>query len=178
MDNTSWLETPERPDEETGTAAMPTPALSAGARRSLKGLAASTAALLAAVTLSIHMSSDAYAAKPKLKYRVARVDMAGLDAIDIAKAYKMGGDELTVLERLGGRERAAGGAKLWTAERLAKDFYLVVFRPENGAPCAFEVDLASERVLATPEAVESLTALRVRDVSGAGASGVLVARAD
>ncbi len=115
-------------------------------------------------------------APPKAAARVAAVDPDGLDAIAMVQDWQPAGDEKTVLGRLAGAVRNPAYPRAWSAEKTEDDGYLVIFREPAGFPVyAFEVNLESESVQATPEAVERLTMLRVREATESGES--LVARA-
>lgn len=106
-------------------------------------------------------------AQPNLVARSTYVvDEDGRDAVAIVQQSMMAGDDENVLARLGGiRRHADGAAKAWSAEREDGGSYLVIYRAPAGAPAyAFEVNLETEEVSPTPEAVDALALLRVRAV--------------
>ena len=158
--------------------ARATPGLDFGAKelRSLLSLALSTASLFAAfiVAATFDVAPRAAQFKPAAVPAVAH-DPELRDAIYLAQTWKIAGDELPVLERLDGGVRVPGARRAWSAERQSRDAFLVVFREDGGPVYAFEVDLETEAVRATPEAVDQLTLLRVRD-ERAASFGVLAAR--
>lgn len=138
--------------------------VSPATRRSQRALAASFASLLAAVWFGAAYSASA-APAPKLAYAAPAIDWEGLDAVALVQESRLAGDDETVLSRLGGIRRHAEGPA-WRAEKTAENVYLVVYREPAGLPAyAFEVDLETEVVTPTPEAVDSLTARRVRDAA-------------
>ena len=116
--------------------------------------------------------------------RAARIaaDAGALEAIALVQDWQPAGDEKPVLSRLAGAVRNPAYPRAWTAERTEAGTYLVIFREPAGTPAyAFEVRLESESVEATPEAVERLTTLRLRenadaDALAAAQSAALVAR--
>lgn len=112
----------------------------------------------------------------KIAARPAAVDSDGLEAIAMVQDWHAAGDEKAVLQRLAGAVRNPAYPRAWSAELTEGDSYLVIFREPAGTPAyAFEVNLESEAVEATPEAVERLTMLRVRESTESPDS--LVARA-
>ena len=155
-----------------------TPGLDFGAKelRSLLSLALSTASLFAAfiVSATFDVAPRAALFKPAARPAIAH-DPDLRDAIHLTQTWKIAGDETPVLERLGEAVSRAGGRPSWSAEKTGADFFLVLFREQDGPVYAFEVDLAEEVVHATPETVDLLTLRRVRDESVA-ASGLLAAR--
>jgi hypothetical protein len=91
-------------------------------------------------------------------------DLDALDAISIVQGSSMAGDDRPVARRLGDDRRRADGSHPWTAERTGDDSYLVIYREPSGSPAyAFEVDLETGLVQPTPEAVDALALMRVRD---------------
>lgn len=103
-------------------------------------------------------------------------DHDGLEAIALAQGWRAAGDEKPVLARLSGTVINPAYERAWTAEKLENDSYLVLFRAPAGYPVyAFEVNLESEEVAPSPEAVERLTALRL--AAETAEAGALVARA-
>jgi len=113
---------------------------------------------------------------PKHAVRAAAVDQDGLEAIALAQDWRAAGDDKPVLARLAATVLNPAYPRAWSAEKTENDAYLVIFRPPAGTPVyAFEVNLESEEVMPTPEAVELLTALRLRE--DASASEGLLARA-
>ena len=134
------------------------------ARRSQAAFAACLASLCCAVWLGATLEAGA-APAPRLVFHPAPIDWDAKDAIGLAQDFRLAGDDDTVLSRLGGVTRHAEG-RAWSAEKTAEDTYLVVYREPAGYPAyAFEVNLETEQVAPTPEAVEALTARRVRDAS-------------
>lgn len=168
-----WGTTPEWMD--SGRA----PALEFGEKesRSLMGALLSVACLLAAFDLCVTMDAGAYASRPQATARAAApADPDAREAISLAQEWRLAGDELPVLERLRGVARNPGSVRAWSAEKTETDAYLVIFREPSGGAYAFEVDLGTGRVLTTPEAVERLTEMRVREESAALQSLVASAR--
>ncbi len=145
--------------------------------RSLTMAGLSTACLFAA--LAVSMSFDVVPAAAVTRTRrpppAAAPDLDAQDAVALVQEWKIAGDEVPVLERLGESVARAAGPRAWTAEKTGPDAYLVVFRERGGPAYAFEVDLAAEEVHAVPETVDLLTLRRVRDESAA-AEGLLAAR--
>ncbi|OGS39785.1 MAG: hypothetical protein A2506_06750 [Elusimicrobia bacterium RIFOXYD12_FULL_66_9] len=143
-------------------------------RRSMLTALLSVTCLVIAFDLCVTVDSGAHAARPRPAARPA--DPLAREAIVLAQRWRLAGDELPVLERLGRSVRNPANGRGWIAGRTDGDTYLVVFREPAGFPAyAFEVDLASGRVVTSPETVERLTALRLRDE--APAHQVLVASA-
>lgn len=104
-------------------------------------------------------------AQPHLVARSSYViDEDARDAIALAQEANAAGDEETILSRLGGiRRHPDGSAKAWSAEKTEEDTYLVIYREPAGIPAyAFEVNLETEAVSPTPEAVDALALMRVR----------------
>lgn len=100
-------------------------------------------------------------------------DPDALEAIALVQDWQPAGDEKTVLVRLAGAVRNPAYPRAWSAERTDEDSYLVIFREPAGVPAyAFEVDLEAEMVQATPEAVELLTMLRVREATESTVGGI------
>jgi hypothetical protein len=103
---------------------------------------------------------------PETAVRAAAADPDGLDAIALVQDWKPSGDEKPVLRRLAGAVRNPAYPRAWSAEKTEDDSYLVLFREPAGYPVyAFEVNLESEAVQPTPEAVERLTMLRMAEAT-------------
>lgn len=143
--------------------------LDAKALRSLLGASLSLACLLLSIIVSVTADVGALAPAPRhASSRPAAPDSDAREAILLVQDWRAGGDEMPVLGRLGGVLRHPGGVRAWSAEKTDEGAYLVIYREAAGTPVyAFEVDLESEAVQATPEAVERLTLLRVRDEAAA-----------
>ena len=138
--------------------------------------ALSVGCLLAAFVCGVDNIAEVKATSHIVARPIFVVDADALDAIAIAQESSLAGDELPILQRLGGIVRHPDGRKAWSAEKTGPDTYLVIYREPAGVPAyAFEVDLESEFVAPTPEAVDALALMRVRD---ADAQLHLVARAD
>ena len=107
-------------------------------------------------------------ASPQIVARPAFVvDEDARDAIALVQQSSLAGDEVPVLERLSGTPRPHGSEKAWSAEKTEEASYLVIYREPAGLPAyAFEVDLESGLVQPTPEAVDALAIMRVREVEG------------
>lgn len=105
---------------------------------------------------------------PRHAARVAPVDQDGLEAIALAQDWRAAGDDKPVLARLAATVRNPAYPRAWSAEKTEADAYLVIFRAPAGYPVyAFEVNLESEEVVASPEAVERLTFLRLQEEAAA-----------
>ena len=89
------------------------------------------------------------------------------EALALVQHWRMAGDEKSLFERLGSVTAYPGGAPAWSAELTDGDSYLVMFREASGTAYAFETNLKSKKVQPTPEAVERLTLIRVRDAASA-----------
>lgn len=138
--------------------------------------ALSVGALLAGFLGVADLAGEIRFAPEKRAARPAPVDPDAADAILLVQESRPAGDEATVLRRLAGAVRNPAYPRGWSAERTEEAHYLVIFREPAGVPAyAFEVDLESESVEPTPETVERLTMLRVREA--AHAPDALVARA-
>ncbi|MBI2385154.1 MAG: hypothetical protein HYV14_03975 [Elusimicrobia bacterium] len=138
--------------------------------------ALSVGALLAAFLGCAGLVEEVRFAPPKAAARAVPPDPDGLEAVALVQDSRLAGDEATVLERLAGTVRNPAYPRAWSAEKTEGGSYLVIFREPAGVPAyAFEVNLETEAVEATPEAVERLTMLRVR--AAAHAPENLVARA-
>jgi len=112
-------------------------------------------------------------APPKPRPAVLAPNPDALEAIALVQDWQPAGDEKTVLGRLAGAVRNPAYPRAWSAERTDGDSYLVIFREPAGVPAyAFEVSLEAEMVQATPEAVELLTMLRVREATESTESGI------
>lgn len=126
--------------------------------------ALSFGALLAAFLGCVDVIGEVRFAPPKVAARAAAVDTDALEAIALVQDWLPAGDEKPVLQRLAGAVRNPAYPRAWSAEKTADGSYLVIFREPAGTPAyAFEVSLESDVVEATPEAVERLTMLRVRE---------------
>lgn len=127
--------------------------------------ALSAGALLLAFMASADSIPDVYAAPQIVARPVYIVDEDALDAIALTQESAMAGDEAAVLKRLNGITRHADGRKAWSAERTGADTFLVVYREPASYPAyAFEVNLESGLVSPTPEAVDALVLMRVREI--------------
>lgn len=105
---------------------------------------------------------------PRHAARAPIVDQDGLEAIALAQDWRAAGDEKPVLARLAATVRNPAYPRAWSAERTEADAYLVIFRAPAGYPIyAFEVNLESEEVTPSPEAVERLTMLRLHEEAAA-----------
>jgi hypothetical protein len=128
--------------------------------------ALSFGALLAAFLGCVDMIGEVRFAPPKIAARAAEVDTDALEAIALVQDWQAAGDEKPVLQRLAGAVRNPAYPRAWSAEKTEDGSYLVIFREPAGTPAyAFEVSLESDAVEATPEAVERLTMLRVREAT-------------
>ncbi len=128
------------------------------------GAALSMGVLLLTFMACVETAGEFSFVRPKAATRVAAADPDGLEAIAMVQDWQPAGDEKPVLLRLAGAVRNPAYPRAWSAEKTDDDTYLVIFRePKGAAAYAFEVNLESEAVQATPEAVERLTMLRVRD---------------
>lgn len=120
--------------------------------------------LLVAFLGCVDLVGDVKFAPQKSVARAAAVDPKGLEAIALVQDWQAAGDEKSVLNRLAGTVINPAYPRAWSAERTEGASYLVIFREPAGTPAyAFEVNLLSGSVQATPEAVEQLTMLRVRE---------------
>lgn len=119
------------------------------------------AAFLACVDLIGEVRYDA--PRPAVP-RFVEAESDGLEAIAMVQDWRPAGDEKPVLSRLAAVVRNPAYPRAWSAEKTEADSYLVIFREPAGTPAyAFEVNLEAGEVLPTPEAVERLTMLRVRE---------------
>lgn len=136
-----------------------------GAYRGHMSAALSVGGLLAAFLACVDLAGEVrYDAPKPAAQRPAGGGSDGLEAIALVQDWRPAGDEKPVLSRLAGAVRNPAYPRAWSAEKLEADSYLVIFREPAGTPAyAFEVNLESEEVMATPEAVERLTMLRVRE---------------
>lgn len=92
------------------------------------------------------------------------VDSRSSEAIALVQQWHMAGDDQSVSERLGTGPDSSGKAPAWSAEKVDEEVYLVLVRERSGTHvCAFETNLKTQAVLPTPEAVDRLTLMRVRD---------------
>jgi hypothetical protein len=149
---------------DTETALRPGLDFDEAARRSLMGCAVSTACLFGAVALCAVFDAPPHEASRGPRHHVApQPESDALDAITLAQGWKIAGDESPVVERLASGYARPRAVRSWTAERVGESAYLVMFRQADGQAYAFEVDLETEEVRASPESVDALTALRVRD---------------
>jgi hypothetical protein len=157
-----WLRT------EMAPAPIPLRKLTAepGAYRWHMNAALSFGALLAAFLGCVDMIGEVRFAPPKIAARAVAVDTDALEAIALVQDWQPAGDEKPVLQRLAGAVRNPAYPRAWSAEKTEDGSYLVIFREPAGIPAyAFEVSLESDAVEATPEAVERLTMLRVREAT-------------
>lgn len=139
-------------------------------------VALSVGALLAAFLGCAGLVEEVSVAPRRAAPRAAAPDPDALEAIALVQDSRLAGDEETVLGRLAGAVRNPAYPRAWSAEKTEGASFLVLFREPAGAPVyAFEVNLETEAVEATPEAVERLTMLRLR--AAAHAPENLVARA-
>lgn len=128
--------------------------------------ALSVGALLLAFVGCAGVGSELAFAPPRPPAPAAPPDPDALEAIALVQDWHPAGDEKTVLERLAGAVRNPAYPRAWSAESTEEASYLVIFREPAGFPAyAFEVSLEGEDVQATPEAVERLTMLRVREAT-------------
>ncbi|MDP3543089.1 MAG: hypothetical protein Q8T11_11545 [Elusimicrobiota bacterium] len=133
-----------------------------GYRRHMSA-ALSMGALLAGFLGCVDLIGEVHFAPEKRAARPAPADPDGLEAIAMVQDWKAAGDEETVLVRLAPTVRNPAYPRAWSAEKTEGGSYLVIFREPAGFPAyAFEVNLESEAVEPTPEAVERLTMLRVQ----------------
>lgn len=148
--------------------AVPKAQADPGAYRGHMAVALSFGGLLAAFLGCVDLVGEVRFAVPNTATRpAAAIDPDALEAIALAQEWRAAGDEKPVLARLAGAVRNPAYPRAWSAEKTEEDAYLVIFREPAGTPVyAFEVDLESESVQATPEAVERLTMLRVREATG------------
>lgn len=157
------------PDWLSAEMAFRTPAPKAapdpGAYRGHMSAALSVGGLLAAFLGCVDLAGEVRYDPPKpAARRPAEGDSDGLEAIALVQDWRPAGDEKPVLSRLAGAVRNPAYPRAWSAEKIEADSYLVIFREPAGTPAyAFEANLESEEVVATPEAVERLTMLRVRE---------------
>lgn len=136
--------------------------------------ALSLGALLAGFLGCVDVIGEVRFAPEKRAARAAPADPDGLEAIAMVQDWKAAGDEETVLGRLAPTVLNPAYPRAWSAEKTEGGSYLVIFREPAGFPAyAFEVNLETEAVEPTPEAVERLTMLRVQ---AAAHSGALMAR--
>jgi hypothetical protein len=125
--------------------------------------ALSIGALLVAFLGCVELIGEIRFAPTKVAARPAPADPDALEAIALVQDSRLAGDEETVLGRLAVAVRNPAYPRAWSAERTDGDSYLIIFREPAGSPAyAFEVNLETEAVEATPEAVERLTMLRLR----------------
>ena len=97
----------------------------------------------------------------------AAVDPKAADALALVQHWRMAGDNRTLFERLGSVAQHPGGVPAWSVEMTDEDSYLVMFREVSGTAYAFETNMKTKTVQPTPEAVERLTLIRVRDEASA-----------
>ncbi len=129
-------------------------------------VALSVGGLLAAFLCCTGPLGDISFAPEKVAARAASVDPDAAEAIALVQEWRPAGDEKPVRSRLAGAVLNPSYSRAWSAEKTEEDSYLVIFREPAGTPAyAFEVHLESEAVEATPEAVERLTMLRVREAT-------------
>lgn len=127
-------------------------------------VALSVGALLSAFLGCVGLIGEIQFAPAKIAARAAAPDPDALEAIALVQDWQPAGDEKPVLRRLAGAVRNPAFPRAWSAEKTEDDSYLVIFREPAGFPVyAFEVNLESEAVSATPEAVERLTMLRLAE---------------
>lgn len=121
-------------------------------------------ALLVGFLACVELIGEVRFAPERRAARAAPPDPDSLDAIALVQDWQPAGDEETVLRRLAGAVRNPAYPRAWSAEKTEGASYLVIFREPAGAPAyAFEVNLETESVEPTPEAVERLTMLRLRE---------------
>lgn len=145
------------------TAAAPAKA-DPDAYRGHMAAALSVGGLLVAFLSCVDVAAEVKFADVKAAPRATAVDDDALEAIAMVQDWLPAGDEKPVLVRLAGAVRNPSYPRAWSAEKTDGDSYLVIFREPAGSPAyAFEVNMESEDVEATPEAVERLTMLRVRE---------------
>lgn len=138
--------------------------------------ALSVGALIAAFLVCVGPVGEVRFAPEKRAARPAPPDPDALDAIALVQDWRAAGDEETVLGRLAGTVRNPAYPRAWSAEKTEGGSFLVIFREPAGFPAyAFEVNLETEAVEPTPEAVERLTMLRVH--AAIQSPDALVARA-
>ncbi|MDD5303153.1 MAG: hypothetical protein PHS14_08585 [Elusimicrobia bacterium] len=129
-------------------------------------VALSVGGLLAAFLCCVDLIGEVRFAPAKIAARAAAADPDALEAIALVQDWRPAGDEKPVLQRLAGAVRNPAYPRAWSAEKTEDDSYLVIFREPAGFPAyAFEVNLESEAVQATPEAVERLTMLRMAEAT-------------
>lgn len=168
----AWLRDELSPEAPVRPAAKHDP----DAYRGHMAAALSVGGLLVAFLACADYVGDVNFAPPKVAARAPAADPDALDAIAMVQDWQPAGDEKSVLGRLAGAVRNPAYPRAWSAEKTEDDGYLVIFREPAGFPVyAFEVNLESETVQATPEAVERLTMLRVREATESAET--LVARA-
>lgn len=157
------------PDWLRAELAVPAPAPAApqdpDAYRSHMAVALSFGGLLAAFLGCVDLAGEIRFDLPKqAAQRFVADESDGLEAIAMVQDWRPAGDEKPVLSRLAGAVRNPSYPRAWSAEKTEADSYLVIFREPAGSPAyAFEVSLETESVQATPEAVERLTMLRMRE---------------
>ncbi|MEK7388111.1 MAG: hypothetical protein AAB036_00275 [Elusimicrobiota bacterium] len=96
------------------------------------------------------------------------LDPHSQEALALVRQWRMAGDDKTVFGRLGTVIDHPDGTPAWSVEKLDEATTLVIFREVAGTPIyAFEVKLKTKTVLPSPEAVNRLTLLRVRDEAAA-----------
>lgn len=165
-----WLARELTPAPKPFQEAMPDP----NAYRGHMSAALSLGGLLAAFLGCASFVDDVRYEAPKLAAAPAP-DLDALDAIALVQGWRAAGDEKPVAGRLAGAVRNPLYERAWSAEKTGDDSFLVIFREPAGTPAyAFEVNLETEAVEATPEAVERLTMLRVREATES--SETLIAR--
>lgn len=139
------------------------------AARSLRNAALSLACLFGVFAFCATFDAAPARARRVAARRPVPVDHGARAAIARVQEWSLAGDDLTVLQRLDGVTRHHGGMRAWSAERVGAEVYLVLYRAPAGLPVyAFEADLAADEVRATPEAVDALTVMRVRDAEAHG----------
>lgn len=133
--------------------------------------------LLAAFLWCWDLTKEVRFIAPKPALRAPAVDLDAREAIALTQDWRLAGDDKPVAQRLAAAALNPYSARAWSAERTEEGSYLVIFREPAGTPVyAFEVSLETESVQATPEAVDRLTILRVREESESRPH--LMARAD
>jgi len=147
-----------------------------GAYRRHMSAALSFGALLVAFLVCVDVIGEVRLAPPKRAARAAAVDTDAREAIALVQDWQLAGDDKPLLQRLAGAVLNPKYPRAWSAEKTEYGSYLVIFREPARTPAyAFEVVLESQAVKATPETVELLTILRLREATESPNS--LVARA-
>lgn len=136
-----------------------------GASRMLAAATLSVASLLAAFSFCVDLAGDIrFAPRTRHSTRApAAVTHAG-EAVSLVQEWRLAGDDKSIVQRLAGAVLNPYYARAWSFEKTEEGAYLVLFREPAGTPVyAFEVDSQMKSVRATPETVDRLTILRVRD---------------